>query len=394
MTTHLDHDMVDVEPLFRPLDVAECRLENRIVMSPMTREHAIDGVLRPGVDEYYERRARNGVGLVVTEGTSIDHPVSHYSRNVPNIYGDAALARWRLVIDRVHAAGSRIFPQLWHTGVARRRKLTFNPATPSMSPSGVGMDRLGPDHAQSAVARQPSTVPPCAMTIPDIEAVIEAFGNAAADAKRIGFDGIAIHGAHGYLPDQFMWARSNHRTDEYGGSLEKRLRFSVELVREVRRRVGAGYPIMFRFSQWKGWDYEARLADSPQELERILQPLSSAGVDIFDASTRRFWLPEFEGSTMNLAGWAKKLTGSTTMTVGSVGADDASAGTSTDAGVSAIARNLYRLMNMFSRGDFDLVGIGRALIANPDWPILVRNHRLERLRAFHADKLDGLEMRT
>lgn len=375
----------DVSPLFRPLAVKTgLRLVNRIVMSPMTREFAEEGVLTEPVDEYYGRRAAGGVGLIVTEGTSVDHVVSHYSRKVPNFYGDAALARWRQVVDRVHAEGGRIFPQLWHTGVARRRKITHNPDLPSMSPSGVGMEHLGPDSADPNAVARPSSVPPVAMELADIEAVIAAFGEGAAQAKAIGFDGAAVHGAHGYLPDQFLWERSNRRTDHYGGSFENRLRFAVELVREMRRRVGPDYPIMFRFSQWKGWDYGAKLAADPTELERLLIPLADAGVDIFDASTRRFWLPEFEGSPLNLAGWAKKITGKTAMTVGSVGLESPLGDLGAGNRIAVSTENLARLMEMFDRGDFDLVGVGRALLANPDWAALVRDGRFEALKPYDA----------
>ncbi|WP_242127032.1 NADH:flavin oxidoreductase [Sphingobium sp. Sx8-8] len=379
----------DLSPLFQPLTVRGLTLANRIVMSPMTREFAEDGVLTDPVDDYYGRRAAGGTGLIVTEGTSIDHIVSHYSRKVPNFYGEAALARWRQVAERVHAEGGRIFPQLWHTGVARRRKSTHNPDIASQSPSGIGMERLGPDSADPNAVAKPSRVPPVAMEIADIEAVIQAYGEAAAQAKAAGFDGAAVHGAHGYLPDQFLWERSNRRTDRYGGSLENRLRFSLELVGEMRRRVGPDYPIMFRFSQWKGWDYRAKLAQTPSELERLLVPLADAGVDIFDASTRRFWLPEFEGSPLNLAGWAKKITGKTVMTVGSVGLESPLGDLGAGSRISVSVENLSRLMEMFARGDFDLVGVGRALLANPDWARLVREGRFGDLKPYNADAMEG-----
>ena len=379
----------DVSPLFRPLEVKGVALANRIVMSPMTREFADGGVLTEAVDDYYGRRAAGGVGLIVTEGTSVDHEVSHYSRKVPNFYGEAALARWKQVVDRVHAEGGAIFPQLWHTGVARRRKKTHNPDQPSQSPSGIGMELLGPDSADPNAIVKGSSNPPVAMEVADIEAVISAFGEAAASAKAIGFDGAAVHGAHGYLPDQFLWERSNRRTDQYGGSFENRLRFAVELVREIRRSVGPDYPIMFRFSQWKGWDYGAKLAQDPAELERLLIPLADAGVDIFDASTRRFWIPEFDGSPLNLAGWAKKITGRTVMTVGSVGLESPLGDLGAGNRIAVSTENLGKLMEMFGRGDFDLVGVGRALLANPDWGNLVRDGDFGALKPYDASALAG-----
>ncbi|WP_455906392.1 oxidoreductase, partial [Metapseudomonas otitidis] len=159
------------------------------------------------------------------------------------------------------------------------------------------------------------------MTQQDIDDVVAAYAQAARDAKAIGMDGVELHGAHGYLIDQFFWDGTNPRTDGYGGSQANRSRFAIEVIKAVREAVGPDYPIIFRFSQWKQQDYTARLVQTSEELEGFLKPLSEAGVDIFHCSTRRFWEPEFEGSDLNLAGWTRKLTGKPTITVGSVGLD-------------------------------------------------------------------------
>src|ERR1019366_3011802 len=135
-----------------------------------------------------------------------------------------------------------------------------------------------------------------------INDVTRAFGEAAASAQRLGFDGVEIHGAHGYLLDQFFWHVTNRRTDGYGGDLPARTRFAVEVIREIRSRVTADFPVCLRYSQWKLQDYNAKLANSPNELERFLAPLTDAGVDLFHCSQRRIWEPEFEGSSLNLAG--------------------------------------------------------------------------------------------
>lgn len=218
----------------------------------------------------------------------------------------------------------------------------------------------------------------------DLEAVIAAFGEAAAQAQGLGFDGVAVHGAHGYLIYQFLWERSNRREDRWGGTRDNRSRLAIEVVREIRRRVGPDFPIMFRFSQWSGWDYNARLAESPQELEAFLCPLADAGVDIFDASTRRFWEPAFAESDMNLAGWAKRVTGKAAMTVGSIGLD-VPLGDEGQAAVGASAAQLARLGEMLDRGDFDLVAVGRALLGDPDWPTKVRDGRWDQLLPYDKD---------
>ena len=138
------------------------------------------------------------------------------------------------------------------------------------------------------------------MTQADIDAVVKAFGDAAKTAQDMGCDAIELHGAHGYLIDQFFWEGSNQRSDSYAGSIEARTHFAVEILREVRRQVGPDYPVILRFSQWKIPEFDAKLAHNPAELERFLKPLCDAGTDIFHCSQRRFWEPEFPGSDLNL----------------------------------------------------------------------------------------------
>src|SRR5690242_11091336 len=159
------------------------------------------------------------------------------------------------------------------------------------------------------------------MTDADIADVISGLANSARSAKEVGFDGVELHGAHGYLIDQFFWEKTNWRTDGYGGDLAARTRFATEAIRETRKQVGPDYPVAIRFSQWKIGDFEAKLAKTPDELDRFLRPLVDAGIDLFHCSQRRFWDAEFEGSNLNLAGWTKKLTGKPTITVGSVTLD-------------------------------------------------------------------------
>jgi len=158
------------------------------------------------------------------------------------------------------------------------------------------------------------------MGAPDIADTIAAFARAAGAAKRLGFDAIELHGAHGYLIDQFFWEGTNLRQDGYGGgTLVQRGRFAADILKAVRAEVGPDYPVIIRLSQWKQQDYAVQMARTPQEMEAWLQPLADAGADIFHCSQRRFWEPEYAGSDLNFAGWAKKLTGKPTITVGSVG---------------------------------------------------------------------------
>jgi len=362
--------MADLSALFTPFQLGEITIPNRFVMAPMTRSRSPGGLAGEDVAQYYARRAAGGVGLIVTEGVWIDEPSASYIDNVPTLSGPERLSAFGRVADAVHAVGGLIFPQLWHSGLHRHSDKLSPDAPPVLSPSGVAADG-------SSVGAP--------MSEADIARVVDAYGRGAQDAQRLGFDGIEIHGAHGYLSDQFFLAATNHRQDRYGGDIAGRTRFAAEVVAECRRRVRPGFPIGFRMSQWKLWDYDARIAASPQELEALVTPLAEAGVDIFHCSTRRYWKPEFEGSDLNLAGWVKKFSGRPTITVGSVGLADA-----LDPGGERKAIDnapLDELAQRFGRGEFDLVAVGRALLITPDWVNKVREGRLSEIEAFYPKKL-------
>src|SRR3546814_613968 len=167
--------------------------------------------------------------------------------------------------------------------------------------------------------------------------------------------------AHGYLVDQFFWAETNLRGDRFGGAgLRERAQFGAEIFREMRRAVGEDFVIMMRISQWKTGFYDTKLANNPGDLEEWPGPLADGGVDIFDCSQRRFWEPEFEGPDLNLAGWAKKVVGRPTITVGSVGLDRDLFADFEQGGQSNInPASLNELVRRYERGDFD-IEIGRA----------------------------------
>lgn len=364
-----------LEPLFTSFAGGGLSLPNRIVMAPMTRWHSPGEVPGSDVAAYYRRRAENGVGLIVTEGTTIDHPVSSYSQRVPAFHG-AALDGWRRVVGEVHEAGGRIVPQLWHVGAMRNPKGDIpNPELTAMSPSGLHKPG-GPQTSATMTAR-------------DISDVVGSFARSAAAARELGFDGVEIHGAHGYILDQFLWEPLNQRDDDYGGGPIERTRFAVAVVEAVRRAVGPDFPLILRISQWKQQDYAARLAEDPEALGRLLAPLSMAGVDIYHCSQRRYWEPEFSGSHLNFAGWVKQVTGKPTITVGSVGL---SAPLSIkDVGEDADADNdLQPLTERLARGEFDLVAVGRALLADPEWISKIRAGRVDALHRFDKSALEFL----
>lgn len=364
------------EKLFEPFESKSLSLTNRIVMAPMTRTFSPGNVPNDLNVEYYRKRAAGGVGLIITEGTCVGHKAANGYPNVPFIAGEEALAGWKKVVDAVHGEGGKIMPQLWHVGAVRRPGIEPDGEVPGYSPSGI--------------AKSGGKVVGHAMTEEDIADVIAAFAQAAADAKAIGFDGVEVHGAHGYLIDQFFWEGLNLRTDAWGGDLVARTRFGSEIIKAIRAEVGNDFPIILRWSQWKQQDYSIKLAHDPLQLEQFLQPLTDAGVDIFHCSTRRFWEPEFDGSDLNLAGWTKKLTGKPTVTVGSVGLDTAFAEEGNKDFMAAKPASLDNLIERLEHREFDLVAVGRALIANADWANKVREQKSGDLLPYDKDMLTKL----
>lgn len=365
-----------IDKLFEPFMLGNLSLKNKTVMAPMTRSFSPNNIANDDVAAYYRRRAEGDVGLIITEGTFINHEGANGYENVPAIYGEQALAGWKKVVDEVHAAGGKIAPQLWHVGSVRKLGIGPNKNAPAYSPSG-----LYKPGAENGVA----------MTQDDINAVIAAFAQAAVDAKNIGFDAIEVHGAHGYLVDQFFWEGTNQRDDKYAGSLENRTRFGVEIVEAIRAAVGDDFTIIFRFSQWKLQDYSAKLCQTPDELATFLNLLSNAGVDIFHASTRRFWVPEFEGSDLNLAGWTKKLTNKPVITVGNIGLDTDFIGEgNTDLSGTSNPTGIDELLVRLNNDEFDLVAIGRALLVDAQWVQKIQKNAINDIEPFNKKSLMSL----
>jgi 2,4-dienoyl-CoA reductase-like NADH-dependent reductase (Old Yellow Enzyme family) len=360
---------LNIGALFRPFTLKSLELPNRIVMAPMTRSFSPGGVPGENVAAYYRRRAEDGVGLILSEGTVIDRPASRNEANIPFFHGEAALSGWQRVIAGVHEAGGRMGPQIWHVGSVKSRQTDWEPQGIE-SPSGL----VAPGKPRGA-----------GMTESDIADTIAAFGRAAADAKRLGFDVVEIHGAHGYLIDQFFWSGTNQRSDAWNGpTIKERARFAAAVVRAVRAVVGPDFPVILRLSQWKQQDYTVRLAATPGEMADWLLPLAEAGVDVFHCSQRRFWEPEFpeiDGEDgLNFAGWAKKLTGAATISVGSVGL--AGEFMASFAGETSKPASLDALIRRLEREEFDLIAVGRAILSDPRWVTKVRDGRTQELRDF------------
>ncbi len=362
----------DHKQLFKPYSFGDKILRNRIVMAPMTRQLSPQGVPGKVVTEYYRRRAEGGVGLIITEGTYIDHPAANGYQNVPAIYGGSALNGWKQVVDAVHEAGASIVPQLWHVGAIRRPGMEPDPQILGVGPIDVY------DGNKKVVS---------ALTEKGIEEIIESYSRAAVNAQEVGFDGIEVHGAHEYLIDQFLWDVTNQRNDSYGGSIENRTRLACEIIQAIKKAIRENFPIIFRLSQWKIRDYSAKIASSPKEFEKILALLVEAGVDMFHISTRRYLDPAFAGSDDSLAVWARRLSNKPVICVGSVALNKAYAiaqlrGTEDP---TAEMVDLSPVEKLLEHEKIDLVAIGRPLLADAYWPLKVKENRLKEIIPFNRN---------
>jgi len=368
------------QALLEPIIINNLTLPNRVIMAPMSRYKSAQGIPTSDTAQYYRRRAEGGVGLIITEGTVIGHKASYDHSDVPHMYGEAALAGWRNVVTEVHAAGGKIFSQLWHVGGVRQ--------------TGIPPDINVPGYAPSAIIHPGAKLQevPYEMKTQDIRETIQAFADAALNAKRLGFDGVEIHGAHGFLIDQFFWSYTNKRSDHYGGNvLKDRMRFATEVLQAIRQVVGIDYPLSFRLSQWKLGAYDTRLVETPKELEQLLYPLLlAAGVDIFHCSTRQFHQAEFSGSKLNLAGWVKKITGKPVVTVGGVGLDsDFVSNIMSDQQSHFDLKNIKILLQRLEKQEFDFVAVGRALLADPYWLKKIIEQRFDEIKIFTKECLQN-----
>ncbi|MCB2097948.1 MAG: NADH:flavin oxidoreductase [Parvularculaceae bacterium] len=356
--------------LFTPFAIGKLALKNRIVMAPMTRSFSPGHAPGADVAAYYRRRAEASVGLILSEGVSPNATTATGTPNVPNIVTPQAKEGWKKVAAGVREGGGRMGLQIWHEGPYRNPAKSEHPDIPSWSASGFKL------------SGKPLWPP---MTGAEIETAIEEFVAAAVATKEAGFDCVEIHGAHSYLIDSFFWEETNQRTDEWGGDWKGRTRMACEIIRRTRAKVGPDFPLLIRISQWKQQDFAAVAAPTPQALEAWLTPLVEAGIDAIHCSQRRFWEPAFEGSDLNVAGWAKKLTGKPTISVGSVGLSGEF--TAAYSGEASEPASLDRLVGMMERGDFDLIAVGRALLQDPDWAEKIRAGRTDELQTFSRDAL-------
>jgi 2,4-dienoyl-CoA reductase-like NADH-dependent reductase (Old Yellow Enzyme family) len=276
--------MKELTMLFTPIKIGTMEVRNRIVMAPMATNLA-DPDGRPSDRQiaYYAARARGGAGIIEPGVVEID-PAGKGTAFSPAIWDDSLIPTWKKFADAIHAHGAKLVPQLHHAGRETMSALTgLTPVAPSPIPCPVCKEM------------------PLELTLEEIEDLIEKFGEGARRAREAGCDGVELHGAHGYLIAQFMSPFSNRRQDEYGGSLNARLKFPIEVIKRVRRKVGRDFPVIFRI-------VGEEMVDGGYTIEQtkiICRILAEAGVDALHISrggsySAIRWICPPHGSPMGL----------------------------------------------------------------------------------------------
>ncbi|HEY9850823.1 MAG TPA: alkene reductase [Leptolyngbyaceae cyanobacterium] len=335
--------------LFSPVQVGRYTLPNRIVMAPLTRNRAGEGDTQGPINATYYRQ-RASAGLIVSEGSQISPQGLGYP-NTPGIYSQAQIEGWRLVTDAVHEVGGRIFLQLWHVGRSSHPDLQLNgelPVAPSaIAPVGMAMTYTG----------EKPFVTPRALEISEIPGIVEQYRRGAENALAAGFDGVEIHGANGYLLDQFLHDGSNHRTDEYGGSIENRARLLMEVTQAVTEvwgsdRVGVRLSPSGTFNSMSDSDPKALFTYVADALNRF----DLAYLHLVEPRINEDSLNRWKKSNVKDDGEEEGLTSRYFRsiyrgTIISAGGYDRELGNAT-----------------IAAGDADLIAYGRLFISNPDLP--------------------------
>ena len=357
--------------LFDEYKLKNLILRNRVVMAPMTRNQSPGGIPTSDVISYYARRAKAEVGLIITEGIEVSHIASSAYPNVPRLDTNKAREGWKKVVDGIKNNNGAVIAQLWHCGGFRKLGMQPNPEVPGYTASGL----VKPG---KKVAHE--------MTLQDIKETIDAYASDAKICQELGFDGVEIHGAHGYLIDNFLWGGTNIREDSYGGSIQKRSQFVSDIIKAVKENVDDQFIVGLRFSQWKQHDFSAKLASTPDDLKKILMPTVEAGLDFLHSSMRRFWESEFVGSDENLAYWTKKISNIPTIGVGSVGLDS----DFIDMTAPATPTSIDKALDDIKKQKYDLIAVGRALLSDYEWVVKMKEGRLNDVIPYTKDALLNL----
>ncbi len=333
------------DKLFSPLKIKNFSLKNRIGVAPMTRVSSPgDSIPRKDVLEFLVRRAQNEVALVYTEAIVTDYESAQGYPNQSRLLTRRQIDAWRPVVSAIQDAGSVAVMQMFHCG--RMAWPEINPAGRVIAPSPVTAKQDNP------LTGQPYTVPD-EMSCFDIEHVINGFVETAKGAVEAGFDGVEIHGAHGYLINQFLSAYSNKRSDDYGGSDENRFRFAKEIIRAVKPVIPDDRLLFFRISNWGVADAAVSLFESKEQWQQMIHYLDAEPLDAISVSCMNYQDNAF-GTDLNMAQLTREVTEKPMIVCGNIfdraSADDA-------------------------LKDADIVLSGKSLLLNPDWVADIRENK-------------------
>ncbi|MDB5869262.1 MAG: NADH:flavin oxidoreductase [Polaromonas sp.] len=334
--------------LFTPLRLgAGLSLSNRLVVAPMTRVSATaDGHATAQMGDYYEAFAAGGFGLVITEGIYTDKAHAQGYLFQPGLADDAQLDAWRTVVDRVHAHGGRIVAQLMHAGALSQgnphRITTKGPS--AVLPTGQQMAF----YRGEGPYRMPE-----AMSADDISEAVEGFAQAARRAQEAGFDGVEVHGANGYLLDQFLTTHTNLREDRYGGSLANRLRLTVDVIQAVRRSTTKRFVVGVRTSQGKVNDFTHKWEGGEADAAQIFGMLGALPIDYLHTTEFEAWRPAFGEHGPSLAALARRHVSVPVLANGSL-------------------HEATQADGVVARQEADFVSLGRGALTHADWPTRLR----------------------
>ncbi|WP_104668642.1 NADH:flavin oxidoreductase [Ensifer adhaerens] len=319
---------------------------NRLSVAPMTRISALAGGV-PGerMARYYERFARGGFSLITTEGIYTDKAYSQTYKDQPGLTDQEQAEAWGKIVDTVHAAGGRIFAQLMHGGALAQgnphRSETVGPS--AVRPKG---SQLAGYHGDGAYAL------PREISEAEIAEAIEGFAAAARLAIDVaGFDGIEIHGANGYLLDQFFTDFSNRRTDRWGGDIVERLGLSLAVLKAVRTAIGPDIPLGLRLSQGKVNDFRHKWVEREPGAARVFEALAESPADFVHVTEFEAWQPAFEGGDTSLVALARRHAPRLFLIA------------------NGSLHDLARAEDVMEAGA-DMIALGRGALVNPDWPLL------------------------
>ncbi|MFZ6733730.1 NADH:flavin oxidoreductase [Undibacterium sp. Ji42W] len=341
------HDAHLHDCLFKPQCIGSMSLKNRLAVAPMTRISATDDGCATGqMAGYYSAFAEGGFGLVISEGIYTDKAYSQGYWNQPGLSDDTQRHAWATVIGRVHKGGACMVAQLMHAGALSQGNL-YRSGT-------VGPSALRPKGQQMAFYRGKGDYPiPRAMVHEEIAEAIHGFADAAVRAQQAGFDGVEIHGANGYLLDQFLTEETNLRNDSYGGDVERRLRLIFEVVHAVRTAVGPAFTLGLRISQGKVNDRTHKWRNAENKAALIFGTLAKLPIDYLHTTEFEAWQSAF-GNGASLASLARQHAGVPVIANGSL-------------------HDPTRATGLIASGQADLVSLGRGALTHADWPTRVLN---------------------